>query len=97
MPKSNDKKPGDIEKLQREEIKQLRNQIKHIKRELKKRGNKPESHGGKKRQDALIQEEYDQHNLCQNCLKGHITIVELGPKSIKTCTVGCGYKEIIKK
>ena len=88
---------SDTEKEQQEEIKNLKSQIKHLEREIKKQGNKPESYGSKKRQDTLIQEEYDQHNLCQQCFKGHITTVELGPRSIKTCTVGCGYKEIIKK
>lgn len=97
------KKISDTEKLQQEEIKQLKSQIRHLEREVKKQGNKPESYGSKKRQDALIQEEYDSKvdpniNVCSNCLKGEIRIIELGPKrSIKSCSNGCGVKEVIKK
>lgn len=91
-----DKKIIDAERLQREEIKQLKEQVKHLEREIKKQGNKPVSHGQKKRQDALIREDFDAHDLCPNCGKGHIREIKLGPKSINSCSVGCGYKEMKK-
>ena len=103
MPKRSKKQPQQTDKLQQEEIKNLKSQIKHLEREIKKQGNKPISYGSKKRQDALIQEEYDSKvepntNVCPNCLKGEIRIIELGPKrSIKSCSNGCGVKEVIKK
>lgn len=91
------KQLSDTEKLQQEEIKNLKSQIKHLEREIKKQGNKPVSHGEKKRQDALIQEDFDAHDLCPHCGKGYIREIKLGPKSINSCSVGCGYKEMLKK
>lgn len=85
-----------IDSLQ-EEIKHLKSINRHLERELKKQGKPPVSNGSKKRQDALIEEELeDRTEKCIQCGKGSITETILGPRIIKSCTVGCGYREVMK-
>ncbi len=97
MAKNPKNTPSDLEKLQREEIKALKVQLKHLEREIKKQGNPSNSKGAKKRQEALIQEDFDAHDLCEVCGKGHMRIIELGPRKMRSCSVGCGNKEMLKK
>lgn len=93
----NKKQPSsDIEILQ-EEIKNLKSINRHLERELKKQNKAPESKGSKKRQDALMQEELDERiPKCPQCGKGNITTTNLGPRVIKGCNLGCGFREVTK-
>lgn len=79
-----------------QEIKELKSINRHLSRELKKQGRAPESKGSKKRQEALIQEEFDEKDKCPQCGKGRITKTNLGVRIIEGCSNGCGYRLVIK-
>jgi predicted RNase H-like nuclease (RuvC/YqgF family) len=92
-------KKADTEEIEllRREIKDLNSTIRHLEREIKKQGNKPDSKGAKKRQDAIIQEDWDQKNKCPQCCKGDLIKSDLGVRMITSCSIGCGYREVTRK
>ena len=86
------KQKTEVERLQ-DEIKELKSINKSLSRKIKEDNKKYKPENDK---DKLLKEDFDEKNTCKNCGKGNITIIELGPKKIRTCSLKCGYREIIK-
>jgi len=82
----------EVEKLE-QEIKRLKSENRHLHKELKRSNKKyqPEHE-----QEDLIKEDHKEKlNICDNCGKGKLAIVELGPRKLISCTV-CEYRKTLK-
>jgi predicted nuclease with TOPRIM domain len=82
----------EVEKLE-QEINRLKSENRHLHKELKRSNKKykPEHE-----QEDLIKEDHKEKlNICDNCGKGKLAIVELGPRKLVSCTV-CEYRKTLK-
>ena len=82
----------EIERLE-QEIKTLRSENRHLKKELKQSNKryKPEHD-----QDELILEEHSpKKEMCNECGKGEIITTDLGVRKLIHCTV-CKYRRALK-
>jgi hypothetical protein len=82
----------EIEQLE-QEIKMLKCENRHLKKELKRSNKryKPDH-----TQEDLIEEDHEtKHGICEQCGKGKLAVVELGPRKLISCSV-CDYRKTLK-
>lgn len=92
MSKRKNEQNDDIERLE-QEIKRLKSENRHLHKELKRSNKKykPEHD-----QEELIKEDHKHKpDICEQCGKGKLAIVELGPRKLISCDV-CDYRKTLK-
>jgi hypothetical protein len=82
----------EVEHLE-QEIKRLKSENRHLHKELKRSNKKynPEH----TQEELMIEEHKEKEPVCENCGKGKLAIVELGPRKLISCTV-CEYRKTLK-
>jgi len=82
----------EVEKLE-QEIKRLKSENRHLHKELKRSNKKyqPEH----EQEDLIKKDHKEKLNICDNCGKGKLAIVELGPRKLVRCNV-CEYRKTLK-
>ena len=92
------KRLDDIIKLQKE-VKECREIIKSLERQLKKREKEPDSDTSKREQKKLEKialKELDNRDKCPTCKSGDLITADLGVRLITSCSKKCGYRLIVK-
>lgn len=86
------KKTDDVYRLEKE-LREYKDIIKSLERQLKKRDKEEKVSTSEKKKEKPLKEEKDK---CPDCKSGDIIVSDLGVRIISSCSKKCGWRKITK-